>query len=82
MDEERAAGPEPTVDARQETAIVPHVLEHFDAEDSIEGMQQLPPELEKRLARVNALCKNAGGGLYSRQIVAIVIEQWEREDTE
>lgn len=35
--------------------------------------------LARRLDRVSALVKNAGGEATSRQIVALVIEAWERD---
>ena len=40
----------------------------------------LPSTLEKRLIRVDALAMEIGGGLFSRQVIAMIIEQWEREN--
>ncbi len=39
----------------------------------------LPPPVEVRLQQVNHLAEKAGGGLYSRQAIAMIIEQYERE---
>ncbi|MCK5610234.1 hypothetical protein KAR91_50645 [Candidatus Pacearchaeota archaeon] len=41
----------------------------------------LPPEIEDRLERVDALIKKAkpDGRLASSQVVAMIIEQWQRE---
>lgn len=42
----------------------------------------VPLEVLRRLARVNELIEKAGGELNSRQVVALVIEQYEREQGE
>lgn len=41
--------------------------------------ETIPSVLQKRLCRVHFLAESEGGGLYSRQIVAMMVEQWERE---
>lgn len=35
-----------------------------------------------RLEAVNELCEEAGGQLYSRQVIAMMVEQYEREKNE
>lgn len=53
------------------------------------GPEALPDALESRLVRINeliGLCQSGwwgerDPGLRSRQVVAMVIEQWQREDT-
>lgn len=40
---------------------------------------RLNPELERRLERIDELVGWPGGEVASRQVVAVVIEQWERE---
>ena len=42
----------------------------------------MPVKLEERLRRVNQLCMEHGGSLISRQVVASIVEQWEREQAE
>ena len=39
----------------------------------------IPPELYRRVERVDKLVKLAGGGLVSRQAIAIIVENWQRE---
>lgn len=41
--------------------------------------EELPTELRLRLDRVAALCEAAGGGLVSRQAIAVVVEHWVHE---
>ena len=40
----------------------------------------LPLDLVVRLDLISGLCDNAGGTLISRQVVAVVVEQWNREE--
>ncbi len=43
-------------------------------------VEDLPEALVKRLVRVNELCERVSNGrLASRQAVAVIIEQWERD---
>lgn len=37
------------------------------------------PDLMHRLGVIHGLCIGAGGRLRSRQVVAMVVEQWQRE---
>jgi len=53
--------------------------EKFAAEMLGCGAENVPPELEARLNRVDRLCYKAGASLYSRQLIAAVIEQYQRE---
>ena len=47
---------------------------------SSEDPHCLPNELIRRLTRVNNLCSKCNGGLLlSRQVIAMIIEQWERD---
>lgn len=39
----------------------------------------IPPELLRRLKRVSSIVDHLGGTLRSRQAIAIIIEQYERE---
>lgn len=41
--------------------------------------QHVPEDLLKRLERVSQLCRRAHGDLKSRQVIAMIIEQWERD---
>ena len=50
--------------------------------DEMMGNKELPDELYHRLSRIDKLCSTAGGELWSRQIIAMVIEQYEREEDE
>ncbi len=43
------------------------------------GVEELETVLDLRLSRIDELCRLKGGQLWSRQVVAMVIEQWERE---
>lgn len=44
------------------------------------GYPEIPPSLRERLERVEGLLQFAGGTLSSRQITAVVVEQWERDN--
>jgi len=40
---------------------------------------EVPSELKERVDRVNQLVRMAGGGLVSRQVIATIVEAYERE---
>lgn len=42
-------------------------------------VENLDGELSQRLDCIDGLCKLADGQLWSRQVVAMVVEQWLRE---
>lgn len=48
-------------------------------EDRVVGPDRYTVELERRLKRVAEIVGVFGGESASRQIAAVVIEQWERE---
>ena len=50
--------------------------------DDMMGWEELPDELYNRLDRIDKLCSRADGELWSRQVIAMVIEQYEREEDE
>lgn len=45
----------------------------------VKTQRELPYDLRNRLSRISGMCSYAGGALVSRQIVAMVIEQWQRD---
>lgn len=48
--------------------------------DMLEDMDVIPAEeLVRRLVRVSGLCMMAGGRLMSRQVVAMIVMQYELE---
>jgi hypothetical protein len=45
----------------------------------INSVREIPVELKQRLQIVNDLCEKDGGVLRSRQVIAMIIEQYQRE---
>lgn len=39
----------------------------------------VPPSLYRRLQRVDEFCTSAGAALLSRQLIAVVVDQWSRD---
>ncbi len=50
------------------------------AADHIDESGKLDSGLSQRILRVDEICRKAGGSLYSRQVIAAIIEQWERDN--
>lgn len=55
--------------------------------DKVEGIVRsmiggafVPDSLWARLDQIDSLCIAAGGRLRSRQVIATVVEQWERDN--
>ena len=44
---------------------------------SMLDVEKCPPSLAARLDRVQELCKKAGGSIFSRQVLAHIIFEWE-----
>lgn len=58
--------------------MIPRYLKHAQ-----EMIGEVPQDLIDRLERVDCLCYSADyGHLESRQTVAVIIEQWQREQEE
>jgi len=43
------------------------------------GSNNIPDDLTTRIKHIDALCGICDGALRSRQIIAVIIDQWERE---
>ena len=51
----------------------------YDVAERMAGFE-LKPSLAKRIHDVDVLCKAEGGGLRSRQVVAMIVCQWLRDE--
>lgn len=42
----------------------------------LESSKDIPRALQLKLERIESLCRKAGGGFYSRQVMAIIIDDF------